>query len=57
MKFNTFWNNFRDIVIRFGIGSSNTAWYVKWAEQFAVSIKGRSLRQRTPKDKQLSTAS
>jgi hypothetical protein len=57
MKFNTFWNNFRDIVIRFGIGSSNGGWYVKWAEQFAVSIKGRSLRQRTPKDKQLSTAS
>ena len=54
MKFNTFWNNFRDVVIRFSIDSSNADWYVKCAEQFAVSIKGRSLRQRTPKDIQFS---
>ena len=47
---NTFWSNFRDAVIRFGIDSSNADWYVKWAKQFAVSIKGRPLRQRTPKD-------
>ena len=47
---NTFWSNFRDAVIRSGIDSSNADWYVKWAKQFAVSIKGRPLRQRTPKD-------
>ena len=47
---NTFWSNFRDAVIRSGIDSSNADWYVKWAEKFAVSIKGRPLRQRTPKD-------
>ncbi len=39
MKFKTFWNNFRDVVTRFGIDYSNADWYVKWAEQFAVSIK------------------
>jgi hypothetical protein len=39
------------MVIRFGIDSSSADWYVKWAEQFAASIKRRSLRQRTPKDK------
>jgi len=50
MKFKTFWNTFHDVVIRFGIDYSNADWYVKWAEQFAVSIKGRSLRRRMPKD-------
>ena len=39
------------MVIRLGIDYSNADWYVKCAEQFAISIKGRSLRQRTPKDK------
>lgn len=47
---NTFWSNFRNTVIRSGIDSPYADKYVKWAEQFAVSIKGRSLRQRTPKD-------
>jgi hypothetical protein len=40
MKFKAFWNTFRDVVTRFGIDYSNADWYVKWAEQFAVSIKG-----------------
>jgi len=26
-----FWSNFRDVVVRSGIDSSNTDWYVKWA--------------------------
>jgi len=38
---NKFWANFRDSVLKNDIPESQADSYVKWAENFAVSIKGR----------------
>ncbi len=47
---NKFWAGFRKSVIRCGISESDADWYAKWGEKFAVSIKGKPLRQRTGED-------
>jgi hypothetical protein len=43
---NRFWANFRDTVIKNDIPDSQADSYVKWAENFAVSIKGKPLKER-----------
>ncbi len=43
---NKFWANFRDSVIKNDIPESQADSYVKWAENFAVSIKGKPLKER-----------
>ncbi|MDB9822204.1 site-specific integrase [Deltaproteobacteria bacterium] len=47
---NKFWVRFRDSVIQYGVPDTYADWYVKWGQKFAVSIKGRPLRQRTGND-------
>ena len=47
---NRFWNQFRDLVIQSGVSDSYADWYVKWGQKFALSIKGKPLRQRTVED-------
>ena len=47
---NKFWDRFRDLIIQSGVSDSYADWYVRWGRKFALSIKGRPLRQRTTKD-------
>jgi integron integrase len=42
-----FWQEYRNIVLKQGVQQSSTEWYVTWAERFARSIRGVSLRERT----------
>ena len=41
---------YRDTVIGAGIAEKNAEWYVRWAQTFAVSIKGKSLRSHSSDD-------
>ena len=50
---NKFWADFRETIINNNVSESEADWYVKWCEKFAVSIKGKSLRQRTANDKKI----
>lgn len=47
---NRFWARFRDIVIKFNIPDSQADLYVKWATNFALSIKGKPLKERKLED-------
>jgi hypothetical protein len=39
-----FWQIYKDIVIKTGVPVEKAVWYVRWAEKFAKSIKGKPLR-------------
>ncbi|MFC1495288.1 integron integrase [Thermodesulfobacteriota bacterium] len=47
---NRFWDRFRDAVIKHGVPETYADWYVKWGQKFALSIKGKPLRERTLED-------
>jgi integron integrase len=42
-----FWHNYLTLVISQGIPEAKARWYVKWAEQFARSVRAVPLRYRT----------
>jgi hypothetical protein len=44
---NKFWLSYRDAVMASGIAEKTAKWYVRWAQEFAVSIKGKPLRSRS----------
>ncbi len=41
---NKFWLLYRDVIVGSGIPEKNADWYVRWAQKFAVSTKGKGLR-------------
>lgn len=45
-----FWVAYEDAVVDSGIPESTAKWYVRWARKFALSIKGKSLRECSAKD-------
>ena len=45
-----FWQVYRDIVVKTGVPVEKAGWYVRWAEKFAKSIKGKPLKVRTRQD-------
>ena len=47
---NKFWVRYRDTLGEYNIPESQADEYVKWAERFARSIKGKPLRKRTISD-------
>ena len=47
---NKFWLKFREAVIKNGIGEKYADHYVKWAQKFALSIKGIPLTKRSLDD-------
>lgn len=47
---NIFWINYRDIVLKFNVSESDADLYVKWATNFALSIKGKPLKERKLED-------
>ena len=49
-KISDFWEKYRQKVIASGVPERFAEWYVRWAQKFAVSMKGKPLRQRTWKD-------
>ena len=49
-KISDFWQKYRQKVIASGVPERFAEWYVRWAQKFAVSMKGKPLRQRTWKD-------
>lgn len=40
------WQIYKDIVIKTGVPVEKAAWYIRWVEKFAKSIKGKPLRGR-----------
>ncbi len=49
-KVNDFWDSYRKVVVESGIPDKNADWYVRWAQNFAKSIKGKPLRKRAASD-------
>ena len=47
---NKFWVKYRDVVIENGITDKYADYYVKWAQKFALSIKGKPLIKRSLDD-------
>jgi len=47
---NRFWDNFRNVVIEQGVDQKYADLYVEWGEKFALSIKGKTLRERNLDD-------
>lgn len=45
----TFWNSYRDRLVRHGVSEEHARWYVKWCQDFAKFQKG-SLKQRSGQD-------
>ncbi len=45
-----FWRVYRDIVIKTGVPVDKAKWYVRWAEKFAKSLKGKPLKVRSQQD-------
>jgi integron integrase len=42
-----FWHDYLTVVVSRGVPEAKARWYVKWAEQFARSVRGLPLRNRT----------
>jgi len=49
-KFDAFWDAYRHLVISTGVNDSIVGWYVQWAKQFAVLLKGWPLGERAVED-------
>ena len=47
---NKFWVKYREAVTENGIGEKYADYYVKWAQKFALSIKGKLLTKRSLDD-------
>ena len=47
---NRFWNKYHEAVIKNGVSEKYADYYVKWAQKFALSIKGKPLNKRTLDD-------
>ena len=47
---NGFWEGFQRKVVEKGVPEKNAKFYVRWAHQFAISIKGAPLRERSVAD-------
>lgn len=47
---NKFWSDYAAVVASQGVAVSRIKWYVKWAEDFARSIRGVPLPERTAED-------
>lgn len=45
-----FWVAYGDAVVDSGIPEATAKWYVRWARKFALSIKGKPLRERSAED-------
>jgi integron integrase len=46
-KTGDFWQEYASVVLSSGIPPEKVKWYVKWAKEFAVSLRGIPLRKRT----------
>jgi integron integrase len=47
---NRFWDKYREVVIKNGVSEKYADYYVKWAQKFALSIKGKPLNKRSLDD-------
>jgi hypothetical protein len=47
---NEFWAAYMDAVVGSGVQEDIAEWYVRWAQRFAISIKGKPLRARSSED-------
>lgn len=45
-----FWSDYAAVVARQGIPPDRVQWYVKWAENFSKSLRGRPLQNRNAKE-------
>ena len=45
-----FWASYRSAVIASGVPEKNAEWFVRWAQKFSDSIKGKSLHERSAAD-------
>ena len=45
-----FWASYRSAVIASGVPEKNAEWFVRWAQKFSDSIKGKSLQERSAAD-------
>lgn len=46
-KLHKFWDDYADCVAAAGVAAKQVEWYVRWARDFAISLKGVPLRERT----------
>jgi integron integrase len=47
---NSFWQAYRQAAIDSGVQPKTADWYLHWAQKFAVSLKGKTLRSRSSAD-------
>lgn len=47
---NKFWKGFHKAMLDSGLPEATATWYVKWAQKFATSLKGKPLRSRSAED-------
>ncbi len=47
---NEFWGAYEKLAIESGVPKKTAKWHVYWAKEFALSIRGKSLRARTAQD-------
>ncbi len=45
-----FWDTYRNVLKRRGVPEKSIQWYVRWAERYAMAIRGQPLRERTDED-------
>ena len=45
-----FWAGLTDAVVASGLPESTAEWYTRWARKFALSMKGKPLRERSAED-------
>jgi hypothetical protein len=45
-----FWESYRQAVIASGVPGKNAEWFVRWAQKFADSTKGKPIRERSAAD-------
>jgi len=49
-KVNKFWKDYYEAVVESAIPEKTAEWYTNRAQKFAVAIKGKPLRSRSPED-------
>ena len=45
-----FWGSYKSAVIASGVPEKNAEWFVRWAQKFSRSIKGKALEERSVAD-------
>ena len=49
-KVKDFWESYHRVVVESGVPEKSAEWYVRWAQKFAKSLKGKALRQSAVSD-------